>query len=165
MIWWINVSYLFAAGGDVMSDRELYDNTISFIAQFTMFLYYNRFYEVVPADATENLEQFEYKSSYHLVHVKRASDPLLFIFHCSVMFWSGLLIEPLSHFRSHITGRMCCMCCWNLLQRHWCTLIHCILQLLQFWIGGFQVFGGGTGPTGWGGEGAKSSPSRNEEWW
>jgi hypothetical protein len=29
-----------------------------------MFLCYNRFYEVVPADAKENLEQFEYKSKF-----------------------------------------------------------------------------------------------------
>jgi len=29
-----------------------------------MFLCYNKFYEVVPADAKENLEQFEYKSKF-----------------------------------------------------------------------------------------------------
>ena len=29
-----------------------------------MFLCYNRFYKVEPADATENLEQFEYKSKF-----------------------------------------------------------------------------------------------------
>ena len=36
----------------------------TFIPQFTMFLCYNKFYEVVPADAKENLEQFEYKSKF-----------------------------------------------------------------------------------------------------
>ncbi len=45
-----------ASGGDAMEGRKLYENTISFIPQFTMFLCYNRFYEVVPADAKENLE-------------------------------------------------------------------------------------------------------------
>ncbi len=51
-----------ASGGDRSREgRKLYENTISFILQFTMFLCYNRFYEVGPADAKENLEQFEYK--------------------------------------------------------------------------------------------------------
>ena len=53
-----------ASGGDAMEGRRLYENTISFIPQFTMFLCYNKFYEVVPADAQENLEQFEYKSKF-----------------------------------------------------------------------------------------------------
>jgi hypothetical protein len=53
-----------ASGGDAMEGRKLYENTISFIPQFTMFLCYNRFYEVVPVDAKENLEQFEYKSKF-----------------------------------------------------------------------------------------------------
>jgi hypothetical protein len=53
-----------ASGGDAMEGRKLYENTVSFIPQFTMFLCYNRFYEVVPADAKENLEQFEYKSKF-----------------------------------------------------------------------------------------------------
>ena len=53
-----------ASGGDAMEGRKLYENTISFIPQFTMFLCYNKFYEVVPADAKENLEQFEYKSKF-----------------------------------------------------------------------------------------------------
>ena len=53
-----------ASGGDAMEGRKLYENTISFIPQFTMILCYNRFYEVVPNDATENLEQFEYKSKF-----------------------------------------------------------------------------------------------------
>ncbi len=53
-----------ASGGDAMEGRRLYENTISFIPQFTMFLCYNKFYEVVPNDATENLEQFEYKSKF-----------------------------------------------------------------------------------------------------
>ncbi len=47
-----------------MEGRRLYENTISFIPQFTMFVCYNKFYEVVPNDATENLEQFEYKSKF-----------------------------------------------------------------------------------------------------
>ena len=47
-----------------MEGRKLYENTVSFIPQFTMFLCYNQFYEVVPADAKENLEQFEYKSRF-----------------------------------------------------------------------------------------------------
>jgi hypothetical protein len=53
-----------ASGGDAMEGRRLYENTQSFIPQFTMFLCYNKFYEVVPNDATENLEQFEYKSKF-----------------------------------------------------------------------------------------------------
>jgi len=53
-----------ASGGDAMEGRKLYENTVSFIPQFTMFLCYNKFYEVVPADAKENLEQFEYKSKF-----------------------------------------------------------------------------------------------------
>jgi len=53
-----------ASGGDAMEGRKLYENTISFIPQFTMILCYNRFYDVEPADATENLEQFEYKSKF-----------------------------------------------------------------------------------------------------
>lgn len=53
-----------ASGGDAMEGRRLYENTTSFIPQFTMFLCYNKFYEVVPNDATENLEQFEYKSKF-----------------------------------------------------------------------------------------------------
>ena len=53
-----------ASGGDTMEGRPLYENTQSFIPQFTMFLCYNKFYEVVPNDATENLEQFEYKSKF-----------------------------------------------------------------------------------------------------
>lgn len=61
-----------ASGGDAMEGRKLYENTVSFIPQFTMFLCYNKFYEVVPADAKENLEQFEYKSKFvqqeELVH-------------------------------------------------------------------------------------------------
>ncbi len=47
-----------------MEGRKFYENTVSFIPQFTMFLCYNKFYEVVPADAKENLEQFEYKSRF-----------------------------------------------------------------------------------------------------
>jgi hypothetical protein len=53
-----------ASGGDAMEGRKLYENTISFKPQFTMILCYNRFYDVVPADAKENLEQFEYKSKF-----------------------------------------------------------------------------------------------------
>jgi hypothetical protein len=53
-----------ASGGDAMDGRRLYENAISFIPQFTMFLCYNKFYEVIPNDAMENLEQFEYKSKF-----------------------------------------------------------------------------------------------------
>ena len=53
-----------APGGDAMEGRKLYENTVSFIPQFTMFLCYNKFYDVEPADAKENLEQFEYKSKF-----------------------------------------------------------------------------------------------------
>lgn len=53
-----------ASGGDAMKGRRLYENTQSFIPQFTMFLYYNKFYDVEPKDATENLVQFEYKSKF-----------------------------------------------------------------------------------------------------
>ena len=47
-----------------MDGRRLYENQISFIPQFTMFLCYNKFYEITPKDATENLEQFEYKTKF-----------------------------------------------------------------------------------------------------
>jgi hypothetical protein len=47
-----------------MEGRKLYENTISFIPQFTMLLCYNRFYKVEPQDATQNFEQFEYKSKF-----------------------------------------------------------------------------------------------------
>ena len=50
-----------ASGGDAMEGRKLYENTQSFIPQFTMFLCYNKFYKVFPEDAMENLEQLEYK--------------------------------------------------------------------------------------------------------
>ena len=53
-----------ASGGDAMEGRKLYENTVSFIPQFTMFLCYNKFYGIEPADAKENLEQFEYKSKF-----------------------------------------------------------------------------------------------------
>lgn len=53
-----------ASGGDSMEGRRLYENTVSFIPQFTMFLCYNQFCEISPADAKENLEQFEYKSKF-----------------------------------------------------------------------------------------------------
>ena len=53
-----------ASGGDAVEGRKNYQDEISFIPQFTMFLCYNRFYKVEPQDATENLEQFEYKSKF-----------------------------------------------------------------------------------------------------
>ena len=53
-----------ASGGDAMEGRRLYENSVSFIPQFTMILCYNKFYKVEPADALENLEQFEYKSKF-----------------------------------------------------------------------------------------------------
>ena len=53
-----------ASGGDGMEGRRLYENTQSFVPQFTMFLCYNKFYGIEPADAKENLEQFEYKSKF-----------------------------------------------------------------------------------------------------
>jgi len=53
-----------ASGGDVMEGRRLYENTQSFVPQFTMFLCYNKFCKVEPRDATENLIQFEYKSKF-----------------------------------------------------------------------------------------------------
>lgn len=53
-----------ASGGDAMEGRKNYQDEITFIPQFTMFLCYNHFYKVEPADATENLEQFEYKSKF-----------------------------------------------------------------------------------------------------
>ncbi len=42
-----------------MNGRRLFENAISnsLIPQFTMLFCYNRFYEVVPADTKENLEQ------------------------------------------------------------------------------------------------------------
>jgi len=53
-----------ASGGDAKEGRKLYQNTISFIPQFTMFLCFNNFPNVNPPDAKENLEQFEYKSKF-----------------------------------------------------------------------------------------------------
>lgn len=53
-----------ASGGDAMECRKNYQDEISFIPQFTMFLCYNKFYKVEPVDALENLEQFEYKSKF-----------------------------------------------------------------------------------------------------
>ncbi len=53
-----------ASGGDGMEGRRLYENIQSFVPQFTMFLCYNKFYGIEPADAKENLEQFEYKSKF-----------------------------------------------------------------------------------------------------
>jgi len=53
-----------ASGGDEMEGRRLYENSVSFIPQFTMFLCYNDFKKVEPHDAMENLEQFQYKSKF-----------------------------------------------------------------------------------------------------
>ena len=53
-----------ASGGDALEGRRLYENVVSFIPQFTMILCYNHFYDIKPADAKENLEQFEYKSKF-----------------------------------------------------------------------------------------------------
>jgi hypothetical protein len=53
-----------ASGGDTMDGRRLWENEISFVPQFTMFLCYNKLYEITPQDATENLEEFEYKSKF-----------------------------------------------------------------------------------------------------
>ena len=53
-----------AFGGDVIDGRKNYKDEISFIPQFTMILCYNYLYEIKPADAKENLEQFEYKSEF-----------------------------------------------------------------------------------------------------
>lgn len=53
-----------ASGGDEMEGRKLYENLVSFIPQFTMFLCCNELYEIKPADAMENLEQIEYKSKF-----------------------------------------------------------------------------------------------------
>ena len=53
-----------ASGGDSMDGRRLYENSISFIPQFTMFLCYNKLFEFTHQDAKENLEEFEYKSKF-----------------------------------------------------------------------------------------------------
>lgn len=53
-----------ASGGDSMEGRKNYQDEVSFIPQFTMILCYNHLYEIKPADAKENLEQFEYKSKF-----------------------------------------------------------------------------------------------------
>jgi len=45
---------ILTSGGNAMERRKLYKNTIFFIPQFTMTLCYNRFYEVVPANAKKN---------------------------------------------------------------------------------------------------------------
>jgi len=47
-----------------MEGRRIYEHTVSFIPQFTMFLCFSQFCEISPADAEENLEQFEYKSKF-----------------------------------------------------------------------------------------------------
>lgn len=62
----LNGSFIktLASGGDAMECRKNYQDEISFIPQFTMFLCYNNFYKVEPADALENFEQFEYKSKF-----------------------------------------------------------------------------------------------------
>lgn len=53
-----------ASGGDSMDGRRLYENTISFIPQFTIFLCYNKLFDFTHQDAKENLEEFEYKSKF-----------------------------------------------------------------------------------------------------
>ena len=53
-----------ASGGDSMEGRKNYQDEVSFIPQFTMILCYNHLFEIKPADAKENLEQFEYKSKF-----------------------------------------------------------------------------------------------------
>lgn len=53
-----------ASGGDSVEARKLYQDIVSFVPQFTMFLCYNHFYDIKPSDAKENLEQFEYKSKF-----------------------------------------------------------------------------------------------------
>ena len=53
-----------ASVGDSMEGRKNYQGEISFVPQFTMILCYNHLYEIKPADAKENLEQFEYKSKF-----------------------------------------------------------------------------------------------------
>ncbi len=93
-------------------------------------------------------------------HLSRASDPLLFLFYRSLMFWCGLLRKRLFHFRSHITVSVCCMCCWNVLQHHRCMLIHYILQLLLLvaFLDCWFFSGGG------GGGGASRAPPQREAW-
>lgn len=59
-----NLIKTLASGGDPIEARKLYQNSITFIPQFTMILCYNSLCEIVPNDATENLEQFEYKSKF-----------------------------------------------------------------------------------------------------
>ncbi len=46
---------ILASGGNSTEGRRLYEKTISFISQFTMFLCSNNFFEAVPADAKEFL--------------------------------------------------------------------------------------------------------------
>ncbi len=70
----VHLCTINASGGDAMEGRKLYENTISFIPQFTMVLCYSRFYGVVPSDAKENLEQFEYKSKFHELNEDTIKD-------------------------------------------------------------------------------------------
>jgi uncharacterized protein YfkK (UPF0435 family) len=55
---------ILASGGDEVEARKLYNDASGFVPQFTMFLCYNNYYPCEPADATENLEQFDYKSKF-----------------------------------------------------------------------------------------------------
>ncbi len=43
-----------AFGGDSMEGKKLYENTISFIPQFTMFLCYNKFYQWIQKKTWSN---------------------------------------------------------------------------------------------------------------
>jgi hypothetical protein len=55
---------MLASGGDAVEARKLYNNAKGFVPQSTIFICCNAFYSTDPFDATENLEQFDYKSKF-----------------------------------------------------------------------------------------------------
>jgi len=55
---------MLASGGDKIDARKLYGNIKGFVPQFTIFICCNAFFNSDPEDATENLEQFDYKSKF-----------------------------------------------------------------------------------------------------
>lgn len=55
---------MLASGGDEVEAHKLYNNAKGFVPQFTIFICCNSFFSTNPIDATENLEQFDYKSKF-----------------------------------------------------------------------------------------------------
>lgn len=55
---------MLASGGDEVEARKLYNDAKGFVPQSTIFICCNAYYGTDPNDATENLEQFDYKSKF-----------------------------------------------------------------------------------------------------